>query len=401
MSHRFKEEQPILKEKSLPDEQLIAKNYYEIAKRYNITDRRRLEMLFSSSDPDLVIEKDVEIIRNGMVEKEHIQIRSYNLAIMHDRPCGICIAERDSGKSVLTYQILATKSFIPCCFVTSTTDGISGFYQTVVPDNHVFCRYSPQKQRQLVDAQEMVCEIAKEKWEQDHEYVDCRCALIEDDVAHDRRLHEDAAMDQVGTSGRHIEFFGWCNVQKLQRVSPTFRQNSDVIVIFACDNQDVRKEIWKHYCGYMSYKSFCEILTDITREPFHCMVIANRGRDKFKPIDQRIYHFRAFKEECVDALLGDGEVSRTGELLKPCSPHRYWQFGDKIYKEPRIEQTIQGDDIEVFRSDLNREEDEVDDQEGFDPFPWSLSQRYINKERQKKQKRYLAGLKTVVRNSGG
>jgi hypothetical protein len=388
MAHRSTLRPPIFMEKSLEDRQVCAKNMAELAYKYAIRDARTLEQVFTSPTKDRVIHA------GGLA------IRSYNLARIHDRACVIYIAKREAGKSVHGYQVLATKSYFPTAYVTSTTDGPSGFYQTVVRHENVHTDYDPEYQAAIIESQKACADVHNAELARGRIF-DPRCIMIEDDCAFDRRMHEDKNLDRVATSGRHFHIFEMVMVQRMHRVSPTFRDNCDLIVLYNTKQKEVRKAVWLQYASFIDEDRFFEIWDTVTAEPYHALMIVGRYRDLRLPLEQQFWHFRAHTVEAVDALLGGGEVSDDGEVTKPAV--RYWVVGKR------------GEDVDSVCETQRRpveappaEGDELLDDgwlptlyvPHFEASPISLSEWYLRRKRVTEEERKAAIVKKVINSAG-
>lgn len=372
--------------KTLDDETVCLKNMAEIALKYGIRDKRRLEQIFTSPTKD-------KVIKAG-----GYNIRSFNLARIHDRACGIYIAKREAGKSVHGYQVLATKSFFPVAHVTSTTDGPSGFYQTVVRAENVRTDYDPAYQEAIIEAQKACADLHNRELKNGRIF-DPRCIMIEDDCAFDRRMHEDKNLDRVATSGRHFHIFEMVMVQRMHRVSPTFRDNCDFVVLYNTKQREVRNAVWRQYASFIDEELFYEIWDTVCAEEYHALMIVSRYRDLQRPIDEQFFHFRAHTVEAVDALLGGGEVADDGTVIKPA--RYFWTIGKRCPDADAACATQQVP-IEPVDGDSSDDEDAAAwytppaVSTRFEPSPLSVSEWYLQRKRVAEEAAKSAAVEKII-----
>lgn len=332
---------------------------------------------------------DVEWLFGGALKGTCLEVGNhkffnFDLSRIHDRFCGVVLAPRESGKTSLSYQLIASKSYIPRGHVTSTTDGTSPFWSHVFGRNNVTQVYSPETQFELAEIQEMRAQKYTAQAKQGKIY-DPRLLVVEEDCAYDKHVRTDSGLDKIATSGRHFHMGHLIILQKLKTVSPTYRENADFIVLASnIENPEMRKQVWQEYAGFLSFDYFVYLLRVITSEPFRVMIISSRGIDRGLPPNERIFFFKAIREEAVDCVLGGGKYSfKSGYVLKP--PQVFWRVGPlREYKYNKV--------VEWKREGAEEEEPEP----VFEPASYSITEAFKDREDDKKQQK-IAEVATYTR----
>ena len=358
--------------KALPLPALVFKNYAELALRWNIRDPEILHKVFSTDNQDFVFDIHFNEVREN--EPESIQIRAFNLSWIHDRACIVFNAMRESGKTVLMYQLIASKSFLKQGYCVSASEGASHYWEPIFGERHTQELFDPEDQHEILAVQEQcttlyMSELAERR------FCDPRAINIQEDCAWDNKVHYDSGgLDRIAMSGRHYHLLNIITTQRMQKVSTSFRDNCDLIVLFRSDNADVRKEVWRQWGSFISERRFLQIWDEVTSTPFHALLIMNRGQSRFEPPENRLFHFKARTEEEVDKLLPG------------------WRVGRDEQSAADEEATVDQAELERLRMFRNIE----DMQQRFEASPLSLSERYLQQRRRVLGKRIYDDIEDVV-----
>lgn len=424
MAHRATTHEPEFFNKMLDEEDVRTKNYAELALYTGITDPDRLDKLFSSKKPDELfpITITVDETRFGQFSPEtrereaemggdendegtlrHTTIRSFSLADVHDRSCVLAVGSRESGKTVTMYQLVATKSYFADAYATSTTDGVSGYWQSVIPPRNVHEEYDPAFQNAILSAQRKVIDKYQERLRQG-EFFDPRTIIVEEDCAYEMFMRMDRALDRMGANGRHYHILPIVLVQRLHTVDTVFRENCDLIFLWKSDNRKTRMTVWEEYASFLPRDEFFRIWDSVTQNPYHVLVICSRGRDRYKRPEDRLFWFCGWKEEAVDALMGGGEIDEEGNVTKP--PVVLWRVGRPWLLNPVIQQEAENDEVAMTRGREARmtrvshgkadeiEMDEVDVRYEVTPLSWT--NRTLQKYRVEQEARQTSAVESVL-----
>lgn len=411
MSHRTVTHEPQFFNKMLDEDDVQTKNYAELALFTGIKDPKRLEMLFSSKEPDktftlpLTVDnscyEDFKDNPDGVVgDGENVPtermatFRSFNLANVHDRSCVLAVGSRESGKTVTMYQLVATKAYFADAYATSTTDGVSGYWQSVIPPRNVHEEYDPAFQNAIINAQRKVIDKYQERLRAG-EFFDPRTIVVEEDCAYEMYLRMDRALDRMGANGRHYHLLPLVLVQRVHTVDTVFRENCDLIFLWKSDNRKTRMTIWEEYASFLPRDEFFRIWDSVTTHPYHVLVICARGRDRYKKPEDRLFWFCGWEERAVDALMGGGEITPDGEVTAP--PKWLWRVGRPWLLNPIIVQEAENDDVALTRGREARmtrvahgkadEEEDRDAMLRYEITPYSWSNKVLENYRVAQEKR--------------
>lgn len=360
-------------EKVTPVEQLVWKNYAELALAWRFTDAARLHDVFTPVDRDDVVDVDIADIREREGLDDHFAVRSFNLAFINDRSTVVFNAARGSGKTVFEWQLLASKSFIRRGYCVSTTDGGGEYWTPKFGHDATSDVFVGSDQQHIIE--EQLTRTGRYRAElQRRRFFDPRCVNVQEDVAFDPRVHASGDLDRIAMSGRHFNILNVATTQRLQRLSPGFRDQGEFIVLFSFDSEEVSRDVWRQWAGFLPRKVFMRVWREVTHEPFRALVIDNSPMARFRRPDQRVFWFKARRERDVDALFPAGE----------------WGFNDTVEAPVDRETRRPPVDLEAFDDDA-----EARLESDFEAARWSLTKRLIEREQRERAERRLADIERL------
>ena len=207
-------------------------------------------------------------------------------------PVVILLGRRDTGKSVLTKDILSHNPDIPIAQVISGTEAGNGFYSQIVPKIFIHHEYKPTVVDLLLQRQrDVINEINAENEKYGKSTIDGRAILIMDDCLYDPRWTKDTCMRVLFMNGRHWKVMLIITMQYPIGIPPVLRTNIDFTFILRDNIISNRKKIYEHYAGCVpTFESFCQIMDQCT-EDYGCLVVDNNI--KSNKLSDQIYWYKA------------------------------------------------------------------------------------------------------------
>jgi hypothetical protein len=214
---------------------------------------------------------------------QQLSLRRFDFSKTDDRRVFVLLGKRNTGKSVLTADILFHKRHIPAGVLMSATEEATGYFQSVAgfPDCYIFSDWAPAVIDNIIEKQKR---LAKTKTLRN-------CFIVLDDLAFDKQLFNSKQMRQLMMNGRH---YGICLVITAQFLGdlPTyFRANVDYVLTCRTPGIQDRERLWKNFFGAIpTFHMFCQIMDSCT-EDYHTLVLDNTAQSN--KLEDQIFWYKA------------------------------------------------------------------------------------------------------------
>jgi hypothetical protein len=193
-------------------------------------------------------------------------LRKFDPSKMKDAATCVVLGKRNTGKSVLTKDIMWHKrDRIPAGVVFSATEEGNSFYSDWVPPTFVYSNFDRDALQGVIDTQK------KRK----KEGTASNLFLILDDCMYDKKLLKDTSMRMLFMNGRHWKFFLLLTAQYCGDIGPDIRSNIDYVFLLRNNIPNERDKLYKNFLGMMpSFASFCQLMDNTTND-YECLVLDN------------------------------------------------------------------------------------------------------------------------------
>ena len=208
--------------------------------------------------------------RQAPVGTLNINLRKFDPSkIGDDRTCMV-IGKRNTGKSVLTKEILYHKKHIPIGLVMSQTESGNGWYRKWVPDVFVYNAFDATKVDQLIEQQRQLCEQAEKKGKPVR-----KTFLVLDDCMFDKKVMKQRCIRELFFNGRHYGIFFITTSQYVADAGPEIRSNCDYVFVMKENIRANRERLWKWYFGiFPTFDAFDAAMNACTNN-YGCLVLDN------------------------------------------------------------------------------------------------------------------------------
>ena len=245
----------------------------------------------------------------------------------------LVIGKRHSGKSVLIKHLLSY--YAPKfnkVFACSGTERVNKFYEKtgIIPLESIFNTYSEERGQLLIDSLER--ENAGLEPEQQKKVL-----LILDDLVTTNNLHASKTIEYFFTCARHINLAVILISQHVHKISPTVRNNADVLFVGQQSSESVKILASKYRVGKISANEYTELYEKSTEDynffVINCNSVKNRdninesyGVIKSPPEKFRIVNLVIQEKKLDDSWFGNKQtifVNKTIQknVLFPVKPY--------------------------------------------------------------------------------
>ena len=217
----------------------------------------------------------------------NLQLRKFNVDNIPDGSVIVLIGKRCTGKSILTKDILSSKSDIPVGTIISGTEGANQFYSKIVPPLFIHEEYTPELLSNVIKRQKMVMK----QLNAGNDDIDPRAFLILDDCLYDSSWKKDKNIRSAFMNGRHYKLLFILTMQFALGIPPNLRTNIDYVFILRENIVSNRKRIYEHYAGMFPTFDIFQSTMDQCTENYECLVINNNA--KSNKIEDQVFWYKA------------------------------------------------------------------------------------------------------------
>lgn len=217
----------------------------------------------------------------------------------------VCVGKRRTGKSFFLRDLMYKRSAdFPGGLVISQTDRLNGYWQQYIPQRFIHPKYNPAVLQALFKRQQaiMMYNKSEDALAGKIPMIDPRFFVLLDDVISDARLRYDESLNELFVAGRHYKIMTLITTQYAKGINPVLRSNTDVAVIFKCNQAMQREALAKEWGDIIAQNAFFYLLDKYTQDN-HCLVI-DSSKNSNNPLEV-IYVYKA--EEPPPFRLGSKE----------------------------------------------------------------------------------------------
>jgi hypothetical protein len=212
-----------------------------------------------------------------------LSLRKFEISKTDDRRVFVLISKRNTGKSVLTADILYHKRSIPMGILMSATEEATGFFQQVagIPDTYIYSEWNPEAIDTIIEKQKKLAKAGKLR----------NCFVVLDDLAFDKQLFNSKQMRQLMMNGRHYGICLIITAQFMGDLPVAFRSNVDYVMVGRTPGIQDRERLWKNFFGAIPTFHMFNAIMDNTTEDYHVLVLDNTVQSN--KLEDSIFWYKA------------------------------------------------------------------------------------------------------------
>jgi len=214
---------------------------------------------------------------------QQLSLRKFEISKTDDRRVFVLISKRNTGKSVLTADILFHKRSIPMGILMSATEEATGFFQDVagIPDTYIYSEWNPDAIDTIIEKQKKLAKAGKLR----------NCFVVLDDLAFDKQLFNSKQMRQLMMNGRHYGICLIITAQFMGDLPVAFRSNVDYVMVGRTPGIQDRERLWKNFFGAIPTFHMFNAIMDNTTEDYHVLVLDNTVQSN--KLEDSIFWYKA------------------------------------------------------------------------------------------------------------
>lgn len=210
-----------------------------------------------------------------------ITIKKFDPSKMDDRRTCMIIGKRNTGKSVLTKDIMFHKRHLPAGMVMSGTEDGNGWYSKWVPASFVYNEFNAAAVSKLIE-----CQRAKSRLP-----VPQKAFLVLDDCMFDKKVMREKCIRQLFMNGRHWGIFLISTCQYVADAGPEIRSNCDYVFVMKENIMSNRERLYRMYFGiFPTFQAFNAAM-DACTEDYGCLVLDNTCQSN--DLDKNVFWYKA------------------------------------------------------------------------------------------------------------
>lgn len=188
-------------------------------------------------------------------------------------------ASRRSGKTYYAKYLVKKIKKLYSLIICFTNTKNSGQWNSILNEDNIIDGYDPEIIQMVYDRNK----ILKNKAPKANRNV----LIIFDDVIDNKKIKNDETVESLFIRGRHDGIGVIFITQKLTRVSPTIRENSDIIIVPIQKSRKALEALAEEYGIVNNGKDFINLINSYTKD-YHVFVIRN-DKNSNDPIE--IYQY--------------------------------------------------------------------------------------------------------------
>jgi hypothetical protein len=224
-----------------------------------------------------------------------IKISNFDLNNICVNPTIIINAKRGSGKSTLVRELINFFNIVkkyPCGVLCSYSEKVDPYYSEFFPDSYIYddCEKMLSK---VVKRQIKIKAENKKRKEEGKKEIDERILVVMDDCISDAKTWSKSEnLKEIFFNGRHYNITLIIVSQDIVAIPPSFRSNTDIVMLFQCDIQNEIVKLYQHYAGiFSSVQEFKDTL-NVVCQNYGVLVILKRGY-KSNDLCDKIFRYKA------------------------------------------------------------------------------------------------------------
>jgi len=196
-----------------------------------------------------------------------LALRKFDIAKTSDMRVFLLLGKRNTGKSVLTADLMFYKRHIPAGILMSATEEATGYFQAVtgIPDAYIYSEWNPEAIDTIIAKQKNLAKAGKLR----------TCFVVLDDLAFDKQLFNSKQMRQLMMNGRHYGICLIITAQFLGDLPTYFRANVDYVITCRTPGIQDRERLWKNFYGAIPTFHMFQAIMDNTTENYSSLVLDN------------------------------------------------------------------------------------------------------------------------------
>lgn len=212
-----------------------------------------------------------------------LALKRFDFSKTDDRRVFLILGKRNTGKSILTAELLYYKRHIPMGILMSSTEEATGFFGKVsgIPDQYIFSDWQPNVIDTIIAKQKKLAKENKLR----------NVFIVLDDLAFDKALFTSKQMRELMFNGRHYGIMLVITAQYLMDLPAFFRSNVDYVITCRTPGIQDRERLWKNFFGAVPSFHMFQSIMQHTTEDFHCLVMDNTVQSN--SLDDCIFWYKA------------------------------------------------------------------------------------------------------------
>jgi hypothetical protein len=240
-----------------------------------------------------------------------VKLLGWDVTKWRTNTCNVCLAPKDSGKSVLLKDILQwNKERIHSLIVISETEEETQDFDGICAPIYIYNEPTEEIFEKVFNRQRVVKKQLRDNPEL-AKTVNWEVTIILDDCMSSKFAKESKYFEKLFTIGRHLGITVFVTCQYMMQMLPIVRNNCDYAFILSADGKKVRShlyELW--FSGFKEFGLF-DVAMDVVTSNYGVMVYTKRAKN----FQEKVTHYKA-------TSFGNG--FRVGSA-------DYWNLSDLLY----------------------------------------------------------------------
>lgn len=194
-----------------------------------------------------------------------IRVRKFNPKTIQQGRIIFCLGKRNTGKSVLIYELLSHMPRPDFVLAMAPTEDTVNMFRKFLPEPCIFDHFSQEKLERVVTLQRELVNRGKRR----------NVLILLDDCLYQKGVLKSTAMRSIFFNGRHDNISLICAAQYMMEVDVSLRTNIDYIFTMRENILTNRQKLYKYYFGqFAKFEEFDKVMTACTQD-YRCLVLDN------------------------------------------------------------------------------------------------------------------------------